>query len=262
MNPGIRIYGQKPFKIAVLHGGPGAPGYMAPVARELSNIGGVIEPLQSQKTIDGQIEELKNQLDKYADTPVTLIGSSWGAILALFLASRYPKLVSGIILIGSAVFDASSSASMQDIRLSRLNQSDRKRYEEIQSQLTDSDKETQDKLMAEWGKMLDKTDMYDPITTDLEVIEVQSDVFSSVWPEYAALRDKPGYLKNEISKINVPVDVIHGEYDPHPIDGIRPYLESWLRSVKFHILPKCGHYPWIEKHAKDKFYNLLKDILA
>ncbi|MHA2061833.1 MAG: alpha/beta fold hydrolase, partial [Candidatus Sifarchaeia archaeon] len=34
----LRIYGNKPFNIAVLHGGPGAPGEMAPVARELSSV--------------------------------------------------------------------------------------------------------------------------------------------------------------------------------------------------------------------------------
>ena len=43
----FRLYGNKPYKIAVIHGGPGAPGEMAPVARELSSDYGVIEPLQT-----------------------------------------------------------------------------------------------------------------------------------------------------------------------------------------------------------------------
>ncbi len=30
----LRTYGAAPFGIAVVHGGPGAPGQMAPVARE------------------------------------------------------------------------------------------------------------------------------------------------------------------------------------------------------------------------------------
>jgi hypothetical protein len=32
----LRIYGKAPFNVAVIHGGPGAVGEMAPVARELS----------------------------------------------------------------------------------------------------------------------------------------------------------------------------------------------------------------------------------
>jgi len=43
----LRIYGNPPFKVAVLHGGPGATRQMAPVARELSLKRGVLEPLQT-----------------------------------------------------------------------------------------------------------------------------------------------------------------------------------------------------------------------
>lgn len=45
----LRTYGQAPFKGAVLHGGPGAPGEMAPVAKELARFCGVLEPLQTKE---------------------------------------------------------------------------------------------------------------------------------------------------------------------------------------------------------------------
>jgi hypothetical protein len=51
-----RTYGITPYSIAVIHGGPGAPGQMAPVARELSRDYGVLEPLQTATTLDGQVE--------------------------------------------------------------------------------------------------------------------------------------------------------------------------------------------------------------
>ena len=51
-----RKYGTSPYQVAVIHGGPGAPGYMAPVARELSNKLGVLEPIQTCDTIQGQID--------------------------------------------------------------------------------------------------------------------------------------------------------------------------------------------------------------
>jgi hypothetical protein len=43
----LRIYGTAPYRLAVIHGGPGAPGEMAPMARELSPNIGVLEPLLS-----------------------------------------------------------------------------------------------------------------------------------------------------------------------------------------------------------------------
>jgi pimeloyl-ACP methyl ester carboxylesterase len=79
-----------------------------------------------------------------------------------------------------------------------------------------------------------------------------------VWSEFVTLRDTRGYLSEKFSRITVPTVVIHGEYDPHPIDGIQPFLESCLGNVQFHVMPKCGHYPWIERHARDRFYELLR----
>lgn len=49
----LRTYGLSPYRVAVLHGGPGAPGGMAPVARNLSRARGVLEPLQTADTLEG-----------------------------------------------------------------------------------------------------------------------------------------------------------------------------------------------------------------
>lgn len=254
----VRKYGKAPFRVAVLHGGPGAPGYMAPVARELGEAAGVIEPLQSRNTLEGQIEELRDQLLVHSDPPVVLIGSSWGAVLALFLAARNKELVRKLILIGSAVFDKGSSVSIEGRRLARMSDDKRRRHEIIQARLEQASGAERDRLMNEWGDILFETDAYDPVTSDLEVLETQYDVFTGVWSDFVVLRDRPGYLRSEFSRIDLPTLVIHGEYDPHPIEGIRPFLEECLSDIRFEILPRCGHYPWIEKQAKDRFYEILR----
>jgi pimeloyl-ACP methyl ester carboxylesterase len=254
----LRKYGESPYKVAVLHGGPGAPGYMAPVARELSATVSIFEPMQTKNSLDGQIAELAEQIAAHAEPPVTLIGSSWGALLALFLAARYKKLTRKLILIGSGVFDAGSSARITPRRLSRLSESDRRHYDNIMRQLDTASPDRRDALMAEWGRLLDATDMYDPITTETETLEVQYDLHVKVWSDYVTLRDRPDVLKNEFSKIDIPVTVIHGEYDPHPIEGIRPFLEGCLKDIRFFILSNCGHYPWLERQAKGEFYDILR----
>ncbi len=74
----LRTYGSRPFRVAVIHGGPGAPGEMAPVAKELSSGMGVLEPLQTASSVGGQVRELRTVLKENVDLPVTLIGCSWG----------------------------------------------------------------------------------------------------------------------------------------------------------------------------------------
>ncbi len=101
----LRKYGNKPFNVAVIHGGPGAPGEMAPVARELSSVRGVLEPLQTATTVEGQVQELKAVLEKNGDLPVTLIGFSWGAMLSFIFTARYPSFVKKLILIGSGAYE-------------------------------------------------------------------------------------------------------------------------------------------------------------
>ena len=99
-----RKYGFKPFKVAVIHGGPGAPGEIAPIAKELSSGFGVIEPLQTANTIDGQLDELLEILSIQGNLPITLAGHSWGAWLVFIFAAKHPEIVKKIILVSSAPF--------------------------------------------------------------------------------------------------------------------------------------------------------------
>ncbi len=256
--PAVRIYGNSPYRVAVLHGGPGAPGCMAPVARELSKAMGVAEPLQSKDSLQGQIEELEEQLRIYANEPIVLIGSSWGAALALFAAARKSLKFSKLILIGSAVFDRQSSRMIEKIRISRLTDEQKIQFGIIKLKLANADSSEKEELVKQWGEVFDGTDNFDPIRAESDVIEIQYDLFERVWTDFVALRDEPGRLKNEFSKIDIPVTVIHGDYDPHPIKGIRPFLMSCIEDIRFLILPKCGHYPWKERQAREKFYEIVR----
>ena len=261
---GVRLWGDQPRSVAVIHGGPGAPGYMAPVARELAAGFGVVEPLQSAMSLEGQIAELHAQLTEHATLPVKLVASSWGAILALFVAARFPELVARMVLVGCAVFDAASSASIGPRRMARLTPRQRERIELLQQVLASASGEEGDQLMAEWGSLLSEADMYDPLPSEVDttgVIKVQAGLHRRVWADFVALRDTSGALAARFSGIRTPTLVVHGDYDPHPIDGIRPYLERWLADVRFRILRNCGHYPWRERQAREAFFHLVHNEL-
>ena len=180
-------------------------------------------------------------------------------MLALFLASRYPKLVNKLILVGSAVFDATNSAKIEAVRLERLDDKAHSRLDEIKAALFNAGPKERGELFAEWGSLFSGTDKYDPIDAQDETLEVQHNIFQKVWPEFMELRDTPGHLKNEFSKIKIPTVVIHGDYDPHPIEGIKLFLVECISDIRFHLLAKCGHYPWLERHARDKFYEILRN---
>ena len=55
----LRKYGERPYSVVVVHGGPGAGGEMGVVAGELAPEWGVLEPIQTAGTVEGQVEELR-----------------------------------------------------------------------------------------------------------------------------------------------------------------------------------------------------------
>jgi len=62
-------------------------------------------------------------------------------------------------------------------------------------------------------------------------------------------------------RIECPVVAIHGNYDPHPAEGVERPLSAVLNNFRFVLLEKCGHSPWIERQAKEKFYEILEEEL-
>ena len=252
----LRKYGNGPFNVAVIHGGPGAPGEMAPVARELSSISGVLEPLQTAATVEGQVRELRAVLEKYADPPVTLIGFSWGAMLGFIFAARYPAQVKKLILISSGAYEEKYSTGIMEVRLSRLNEEERQELFSLMAALDNPAVEDKNTSMARLGELMFKADSYSPLPHDSQVLEYQHDIFHSVWEQASEMRSS-GKLLELGKKIQCPVVAIHGDYDSHPYQGVREPLSRILKNFRFILLKNCGHYPWLEKNARDKFYNIL-----
>jgi pimeloyl-ACP methyl ester carboxylesterase len=253
----LRTYGKSPFTVAVVHGGPGAPGEMAPVARELSAYTGVLEPLQTATTLDGQVAELKQVLEDSGDLPVTLVGFSWGAMLSFIFTSRHPMLVRKLILVASAVFEDRYAADIMETRLSRLSETEREEAFELMVSLEDPAVADKDRPMARLGELMAQADACDPLPHDSEVIAVQHSVFQGVWEQAAALRSS-GRLLELGKRIRCPVVAIHGDRDPHPPEGVREPLSRVLSDFRFILLERCGHRPWIERSARDEFYGILR----
>lgn len=253
----LRQYGHEPFKVAVIHGGPGAPGEVAPVARELSLYTGVLEPLQTAKIIGGQIQELKTILEKSGAIPVTLIGFSWGAMLSFIFAAQHPSLVKKLILIGSGVYEEKYAVNIMKTRLNRLNDKERTEVLSLMEVLDGGASECKNIAMARFGELIFKADSYAPSPYNNEMLEYQYDTYQSVWEQAVELRSKGELLKLG-RKIQCPVVAIHGDYDPHPPEGVKDPLSRILKDFRFILLEKCGHYPWLELGARDKFYSILK----
>jgi len=252
----LRKYGVSPFSVVVVHGGPGAGGELAPVARELATERGVLEPFQTERSINKQLEELRSVIETDADQPITLLGFSWGAWLSFIFAATYPELVEKLVLISSGPFDERYAEKIFDTRMSRLSEAERSEIVSILKALESPEEALTTSSFERIGSLFSKADTYDEITHEPAIIEYRPDIFHSVWKEAAELRQS-GRLLQFAKKIKCPVVAIHGEYDSHPAEGVRDTLNDVLADFEFILLKRCGHMPWLEREARDEFSAFL-----
>jgi pimeloyl-ACP methyl ester carboxylesterase len=255
-----RKYGNPPYKIALIHGGPGAPGEMAPVACELASEYGILEPIQTEDTLEGQVEELREILENHADPRSTLVGYSWGAWLSFMIAARYSSLIKKLILVSSGPFEIQYAVDIMETRRKRLTEIERIELTDLMEKLHDATTRDKDTTFARVGELIHKADSYDPIPQDDEVIETQYRIFQNVWNAAEELRAS-GKLLQLAAKINCPVTAIHGDYDPHPAEGVRKPLSNMLENIRFILIKNCGHTPWVERQARDVFFRVLREEL-
>lgn len=254
----VRLYGNAPYKIVLVHGGPGAIGSLKGFAKELNELSqiGVVEALQSKYSIDELVEELYNQIKDNCKEKVSLIGHSWGAWLVAFFAGKYPDLIENVILVGSGPLEDKYVSEIGARRMENLSEEDGAIFRRLSNnQATDED-------MAKIPKVFEKSDNYCLENRDLHRADrTDSQMHNMVWEEAAKLRTN-GTLLTSFKKSQSKLFLIQGETDPHPVKGvIVPLQENGIKCESY-VLEKCGHNPFMEKYAKEDFYKILLKILA
>jgi pimeloyl-ACP methyl ester carboxylesterase len=258
----VREYGHFGPRIFVLHGGPGAPGHMAPVARGLAGSYRVVEPFQrgssnERLTVARHVSDLHEVVTFHAGgCQPALLGASWGAMLALAYAASHPASTGPLILVGCGTFDLAARAELQKTIAERMN-------EKIRARLKCADQLDQDermKVSAEAEMSIYSYDVRASADEDNKV-DVDDRAHHETWNDMVRLQTESVYPAAFVA-IKVPVLMVHGMYDPHPGRLISAGLRPYLPQLEYRELERCGHYPWLESAAADVFFALIHEWLA
>ena len=260
----VRVYGKAPYKAAVIHGGPGAIGSMADLAKDLSSRLSIVEPLQTKYTIGELVDELHEQVTCYFRRPVPLVGHSWGAWLCAIYAARYPQTVSKIILTSSGPLEDKYVPLIEAKRKSHFSTAEATLYDAINAQLRCGRKYYQDELLSQFGELCAQADEYAPLPPDPEMnrlTKMDAKMYTGVFSEAIAMRQS-GELLRCFQEVACPICILHGIYDTHPADGILKPLAGRNIPYTYYALEQCGHTPWRERFARQKFLELLVSEIA
>lgn len=259
-----RRIGQGPT-VVVLHGGPGAHhDYLLPgfddlaTGRELiyyDQRGGGQSPVTRDTPVGwrehvADLEELRKQ---WGLKQLTLVGYSWGGLLALLYSTQFPSRVSRLGLVSPAPcwraarqdferrfqernLDPALQQQRADLRASGLRERDPAAYAQRAFELS----------VAAY--------FFDPARAhDLTPFRVTGRTQQEVW---SSLGDYD--LRPQLAGLRVPAILLQGEADAIPLDASRTVAQ--LLQAELAVLPRCGHVPYIEAHQE--FVRLLNGFLS
>ena len=250
-------YGNPPYSVVLVHGGPGAAGSMEAVAKKISGKFGVIEAKQTRYSIESLLVELRGIVSLFGHQPVTLIGHSWGAWLSILFVSKYPDQVKKLILVAAAPLEEKFASKIMEIRLERLDDKDREALYRLMNQINIAPQNQKDLIFLDIAAFMRKTDAFQPECISYGKETLNYRMYESVWAEAETMRSS-GELLRHARKINCQVLAIHGDYDPHPYNGVKIPMEKYAKNFRFCLLENCGHEPWNEISAKKSFYDILE----
>jgi pimeloyl-ACP methyl ester carboxylesterase len=255
----VRQYGSCREKVIVVHGGPGAAGHMARVARALSDCYEVIEPFQRRSsgerlTVARHVADLHEVVGLYAGTArPALVGASWGAMLTLAYAAEHPDASGPLVLVGCGTFDPVARAELQKTIAERMT-------DDIRADLEKSEHLGGDQGLRASARAMNRIYSYDLMACPHHDDEIDARGHDEAWRDMVRLQER-GIYPASFSTITAPVLMVHGAYDPHPGRLIFRSLKPFVPHLEYRELEQCGHYPWLERAAAGTFFSVVRHWL-
>ena len=254
-----RTYGRDGPLLIALHGGPGAPGYMAPVARGLADGFRVLEPFQrgsggEELSVARHVADLRELIEEQcAGERPALLGHSWGAMLALATAAEHPGAVGPIVLVGCGTFDEVARARLQEVLDQRADRGLREQLD-----LLDGIAAPDERLRRQ-GELLVPAYSCE-LEGELELGPCDARAHAESWDDMLRLQAE-GVYPTAFAAVESPCLMLHGAVDPHPGRLIRDSLAPHIPQLEYREWEHCGHYPWLERAVRGEFFREVREWL-
>jgi proline iminopeptidase len=248
--------------VLVLMGGPGFSGEaMEPVARMIAKRGRAIVPDQRGSggsipkepkaiTLDATIADLEALRKELGLEKWTVWGCSWGGMMALDYASKFPSSIKGLILVGSGGPSLDFLQAFSDNGSARMSADDIS-AEQYWSQ---SDVVSKDPMRAAFEQVratlpssfYDRTKVHEAIAILKPGKEhYNPEAGNQLFPAYG--KGAPARIE-ALRRLDIPTLILQGRQDPMP-ESVALENQTLLKGSRLVWLDKCGHWPWIEQTA-------------
>ncbi len=241
--------------VIVIHGGPGAHhDYLLPQfdalaqgrrLRYYDQRGGGKSQVSRDTEVGwrDQTADLDGLISLWNAEPATLLGYSWGGLLALLFATEHPERVGRLALVSAAPVHAGARREFQQ-RLSERMEAPaivRARDELRQSGLRESDPQAYRKRAFELSVAGYFT--HPARARGLTPFRVTGRTQQAVWNSVGDYD-----LREKLASLSVPALVLHGQHDAIPVSSAEETAS--LLGAELVIFEHSGHVPYVEEPHK------------
>ncbi len=241
--------------VIVIHGGPGAHhDYLLPQfdalaqgrrLRYYDQRGGGKSQVSRDTEVGwrDQTADLDALISLWNAEPATLLGYSWGGLLALLFATEHPERVGRLALVSAAPVHAGARREFQQ-RLSERMEAPaivRARDELRQSGLRESDPEAYRKRAFELAVAGYFT--HPARARGLTPFRVTGRTQQAVWNSVGDYD-----LREKLASLSVPALVLHGQHDAIPVSSAEEIAS--LLGAELVVFEHSGHVPYVEEPHK------------
>jgi proline iminopeptidase len=240
--------------IVFLHGGPGSEHrfflpHLEPLASQFQLVfydqRGCGESSFSEEagyTMEEEVETLEALRQHLEIGRLNLVGESWGSMLALLYASKYPANVSRLFLTAAVGAKTEGYENFGRLLMERLSEEEQERFHQVTE-----DYKKGKAAAADIFQIIDPYYLYDSDNLAKKTATISNSIVNSQIGE--------DILQNYESRISqaaladIPIMAAQGEGDFLTPDMLEELLLPLIPHAAIEVIPKCGHWTAIEQPA-------------
>jgi proline iminopeptidase len=206
-------------------------------------------------TLQSEVDDLDAVRRHFGLDSATLLGHSWGALLALEYALRYPTRVSHLILMNPAPVSVSDLAVMRKAYLEKLGADAELQKEIVASaayQAGDPEAVTA-RYRIHFKPALKRPEDYEKLMAAMKAqfaSQGKAGILEARAAEDRLYKDTwqlPGYdLLPRLRSLRIPTLVLTGDHDFIPVE-VSEHIANAIPGAELVTLADCGHFAYLER---------------
>ena len=256
--------------ILIIHGGPGLNHkyllhHLQPLAKKYQLIfydqracgKSSLDVNPDSITIDSFIQDIDDLRKVFGIDRLNLMAHSWGGLLAMKYAIKYPEFTNSLILLNSVGASSAINAKANQLLLARFTPEDSLQRQEIIQ--TEEFQRRETTAIESLMKITFKHQFYNPALIDSLKLSLNKDYAKTAQLLQYLGKDITSYdFHAELNKIEASTLMIYGDHDPSG-DFAGQSIQAAITNSKLLIINECGHFPFIEK--QDEFNEIVMPFI-